>query len=61
MKVGDLVRLRALDKKFGIIVEVSDAKWYNNKGRAVIWVRWVGNVDWDLHWTEDLDVLNESR
>ena len=61
MKVGDLVRLRALDKKFGIIVEVSDAKWYNNKGRSVIWVRWVGNVDWDLHWTEDLEVLNESR
>ena len=60
MKVGDLVR-NHVNKKIGIIVEVSDAKWYNNKGRAVIWVRWVGNVDWDLHWTEDLDVLNESR
>ena len=61
MKVGDLVKKRTLDKKLGIIVEVDVAEWYRNKGRAVIWVRWVGNVDWDLHWTEDLEVLNESR
>jgi len=70
MKVGDLVKLkdcaslgytdepRAREEygRIGIIAE-----WAEDGPLASGWVRWCGNVDWDIEYVEDLEIINESR
>ena len=61
MKVGNLVR-NHLNKKIGIVTEItSDSDAERWPLLSTVWVRWIGNTDWDLHWPEDLEILNESR
>ncbi len=60
MKVGNLVR-NLLNKRIGIVTEVDALLSDNDHDHVRVWVRWIGNCDWDLHFPEDLEVLNESR
>ena len=57
MQVGNLVR-NLLNKRIGIVTEVDSE---NNLDHVHVWVRWIGNCDWDLHFPEDLEVISEAR
>jgi hypothetical protein len=72
VKVGDLVKLKSCAstgwaderrptqeyERLGIITE-----WAVHEDGPLTsgWVRWNGNIDWDIEYLEDLELLSESR
>ena len=72
MKVGDLVKLKSCAsslstdvrrptqeyERLGIITEWTA---HEDGPLASGWVRWNGNIDWDIEYLEDLELVNESR
>ncbi len=72
MKVGDLVKLSG-HASIGWTTERRPAKEYDRAGiitewsahqdgpMASGWVQWGGNVDWDIEYLEDLEVINAGR
>ena len=57
MKVGDLVQ-NLVNKRLGVVIEIDPAP---NPDHDIFWVQWQGNVDWDMHFPEDVEVISESR
>ena len=64
MKVGDLVVLDTLDScdvpngTVGVIVEWDEAE---ETLPASGWVRWHGNFDWSIVYSDQVRVISESR
>ena len=73
MKIGDLVKLSGHAVKQWHTTERRPAKEYERVGiitewtahedgpLASGWVQWSGNIDWDIEYLEDLELINESR
>jgi hypothetical protein len=70
VKIGDLVKLNSSAtegielnprppndyERVGIVTE-----WEKQESPlASGWVRWGGNVDWDIEYEEDLEIISES-
>jgi len=72
MKVGDLVKLNkdAPDapginsrppSEFGRIGIITEWKAHEDGPLLSGWVRWGGNVDWDIEYAEDLEVVSAHK
>ena len=67
MKVGDLVTRRSTDTflddfpypELGIVTDTTHhCERDDLDPDDSVWVRWNGNVDWDMEWPSELRVLN---
>ena len=65
MKVGDLVTRLERDgqsDELGIVTELThDFEIDEEEPHEAVFVRWNGNVDWDMEWMEELEVVSENR
>ena len=61
MKVGDLVRLKALPYMYGIVLEVKPNAWVGKQ----VSVNWIGDQYWNkyrlFYAFDELEVMNEKQ